>query len=174
MAVILAFGVLFAWVRWQGSWQSALIVASHSIIAWALDFLAAFALARWLGMTVRSSGVRTFVSALTALSFAAVLYLAWAHHRAWNFPSLSWDNGFPYPDREIARLAHWFDVRRPAPPGSLKLHGEFPTVSFVLGMLVLVLSGGAGFLSGLLANRPDDSVRGTRDGREAEARSPAS
>jgi hypothetical protein len=153
MAAIAAFGLLFAWVRWEGSWGYALIVASHSMIAWVLSFLAAFAFARWLGMAVRSSGARILVSTLRALVVVAALYLAWAHIRADDFMHLQ-DRGVPHPDRAIIRLERWFDARRPVTPGSIKLHGEFPIVTFILGASVLVLSGGAGFLSGLLANRP--------------------
>jgi hypothetical protein len=154
MAVIAAFGLLFAWVRWEGSWGYALVVASHSKIAWVLSFLAAFAFARWLGVAVRSSRVRTLVSVLRAVVLAAALYAAWSHVRANYFIFLQ-DWGFPYPDRAIIRLERWFDARRPVPPGTIKMHGEFPIVTFIFGAMVLVLSGGAGFLSGLLANRPD-------------------
>jgi hypothetical protein len=157
MTAIAAVGLLFAWVRWEGSWSMALITAAHSTIAWGLIFLGAFAFARWLGMAVRPSGVRTPVSVLRALVLVVALYLAWAHRRAVYFIDLQ-DWGFPYPDRAIIRLERWFDARRPVPPGSLKMHGEFPLVAFILGALVLVLSGAAGFLSGLLANRPDRST----------------
>jgi hypothetical protein len=161
MAVIIAFGALFAWVHEQGSWSQALVQASHSIIAWGLSFLAAFGFARWFGLAIRTSGVRTLVSVLRALALAAALYLAWGHIRACSFAD-GLDHGFPYPDRAIIALERWFDARRPASPGSLKLHGEFPTVAFLLGSLVLVLSGGAGFLSGLLATRPDDPMNSER------------
>jgi hypothetical protein len=158
MVVIVAFGVLFAWVRWEGSWDRALVRASYSEIAWGLSFLAAFAFARWVGMAVRSSGVRALVQVLRALLLAAALYLAWAHSRTRYFIFLDPARGFPYPDRSIVRLERWFDARRPTPPGFIKMHGEFYTVAGVLGLLVLLLSGGAGFLSGLLANRPSDPM----------------
>jgi hypothetical protein len=170
MAVIVALGALFTWIRSQGSLYQALAVASHSIIAWGLSFFAAFALARWFGLAARTSGVRTTVSILRALSLAAALYLAWGHMRAWFF-IYGLDHGLPYPDRAINALERWFDARRPVPPGSVKLHSEYLTVAFILGLLVVLLAGGAGLLSGLLANRPDGPVREPTD--RLEDRSPA-
>ena len=69
------------------------------------------------------------------------------------------DRGFPYPDRAINALERWFDARRPVSPGSLKLHGEYPLVGFVLGMLVLGFCGFTGLLFGVLSNRPDRTMR---------------
>jgi hypothetical protein len=156
MALIAAFGALFAWVRWQGSWYRALRAASYSGIAWGLSFPAAFAFARRFGSAVRSSGMRTLVEVLRAVFLVAALYLAWAHIRTLNFVFIDLPHGFPYPDRAIVGLERWFDARRPAPPGSIKLHGEFYTVAFLLGSLVLALSAITGYLSGLIADRPDD------------------
>jgi hypothetical protein len=69
------------------------------------------------------------------------------------------DHGFPYPDRAINALERWFNARRPVPPGYLKLHGEYPFVGFVLGILVLGFCGLTGLLFGVLSNRPDRTMR---------------
>jgi hypothetical protein len=166
-AAIVAFGALFAWVHEQGSGSQALAQASHSIIAWGLSFLAAFGFARWSGLAIRPFGVRTLASVVRTLLVVAALYLAFAHFRARNLILLDPDHGFPYPDRPIIRLERWFDARRPAPAGSLKLHGEFPLVAFILGALVILLSGGSGLLSGLLTNRPRGAARQPIDCLEA-------
>ena len=89
-----------------------------------------------------------------------MLYLAWAYRRCWYF-AYGLDHGLPYPDSGIIALERWFDARRPASPGSLKLHGEFHTVAVVLGTMVLILAGVAGGLSGVLSNRRGEA--GMRD-----------
>ncbi len=42
----------------------------------------------------------------------------------------------------------------PVPPGTFQLHGEYYTVAWALGMLILVFAAVEGFLLGLLRNRP--------------------
>jgi hypothetical protein len=164
MVVVVAWGVFLGWVRLQGSWSYALVVASNSYIAWVLSFAAAFALAGALGPSIRSLSARTLVCVLLALALAAMLYLAWAHRRCWYFV-FGLDHGFPYPDPAINALERWFDARRPVSPGNLKLHGEYLTVASVLGTMVLILAGVAGGLSGLLSNRGGEEGMRTRPPR---------
>ncbi len=152
MVLVVAWGVFLGWVRYQGSWSYALTVASHSYIAWAMSFAAAFALAGMFSPIVRGRVGRAVVSVLLALALAAMLYLAWAYRRCWYFV-YGLDHGLPYPDPWINAMERWFDARRPVSPGNLKLHGEYYTVAFVLGTMVLILAGVAGGLSGLLWNR---------------------
>jgi len=154
MAVIAAWGMLHAWIRWQGGLDGALTVVSHSVIAWALCLITAFAVARFFGPIVRGSAVRATVSGLLAVALLATLYLAWAHHRAMYKFIFGLDQAFPYPDPAINSLERWFDARRPVHPGSFKLHGEYMTVGSVLGKLVLVGVSLSGFLVGALFNRP--------------------
>jgi hypothetical protein len=161
LTIVAYCGVLLAWARAQGPLFQPWAWAAHSCIAWGLCFAAAFGLARTFGPTVRGGGLRISIAILFALTMATALYAAWSHDRAWNIPTLNPDLGFPFPDRPIIRFANWIDVRRPAAPGSLKLHGEFPAVAVILGTLVLVLLGAAGTLSGLLTNRPDDPAPST-------------
>jgi hypothetical protein len=164
MVLVVAWGVFLGWVRLQGSWTYTLVVASHSYIAWALSFAAAFVLAGMFGPTVRGPVGRAVVSVLLTLALAVMLYLAWAYRRCWSF-AYGLDHGLPYPDPGINALARWFDARRPAPPGILKLHGEFHTVAFVLGTMVLILAGVAGGLSGLLSDRGGQEGKRTRSPR---------
>jgi hypothetical protein len=164
MVLVVAWGLFLGWVRFQGSWSYALIVAAHSFIAWAMSFAAAFALARMFGPTVRGPVGRAVVSVLLALALVATLYLAWAHLRSRDFAS-GLDHGLPYPDPGIIALERWFDARWPVSPGHIKLHGEFHTVAFTLGTMVLILAGMAGGLSGLLSNRGGQEGMRTRPPR---------
>jgi hypothetical protein len=131
----------------------ALIVVSHSIIAWSLGFTTAFAVARVFGSAVRGSMRRAMVSGLLVIILVTTLYLAWGHRRAMYTFVIGLDHGFPYPDPAINALERWFDAGRPVSPGSVKLHGHYDLVGFILGMLVLVGASVSGFLCGALLNR---------------------
>jgi hypothetical protein len=154
MAIVAAWGILLAWVRSQGSLGHALTVASHSIVAWGLVLITAFAIGQVFGPIVRRPGARAAVSGLLAVTLLASLYLVWAHHQAMYEFVHGLDHGFPYPDPAINALLRWFDARHPVHPGSLKLHGEYPRVGFVLGILALVFMSVNGWLVGVLWNGP--------------------
>jgi hypothetical protein len=155
MAIVAAWGLALAWFRAQGSLSYALVVISHSIIAWGLALIAALAMARGFGPIILGAAKRATVSGLLAIILLASLYLAWGHHRAMYEYIHGLDHGFPYPDRAINGLERWFDARHPLPPGGfIKLHGEYPRVGFVLGILVLVFMSASGWLIGVLSNRP--------------------
>src|SRR4051794_29705341 len=113
MALITAWGVLLAWVRSQGSLGYALVVASHSTVAWGLCFFTAFAVAWSYGPIVRSRSARVTVSTLLAIAAMASLYLAWGHERAMYEYIRGLDHGLPYPDPAINALERWFDARYP-------------------------------------------------------------
>jgi hypothetical protein len=161
MAVIAAVGLLLAWVRSQGSFRYALIVASHSVVAWGLCLVTSIAVARVFSPSVRGRWGRLAVLGLLAIVLPVSLYLAWGQYRTTHvFESrLELDRGFPYPDRAINGLERWFNVRRPVARGVLKMHGEYPRVGFILGMLTLGFTGLTGFLLGVLSNRPRDATK---------------
>jgi hypothetical protein len=130
-----------------------LIVASHSVVAWGLCLVTPIVVARVFGPSVRGRRWRFAALGLLAIVLTVSLYLAWGQYRAMHvFESrLELDRGFPYPDRAINALERWFNVRRPVGPGMLKMHGEYPTVGFILGMLALGFTSLSGFLLGLLS-----------------------
>jgi hypothetical protein len=166
MAMILAWGILLAWICSQGSVGYALVVVSHSIIAWGFCFVSAFVVPRIFGPIVRGRGGRALVSSCLTIAVLASLYVAWGYHRA-IYDSLGGLNqGLPYPDPAINALLRWFDARNPVHPGSLKVHGEFPRVTFVLGMLVLIGASLSGFLLGILCNQSKAEWQELRDSSE--------
>jgi hypothetical protein len=157
LAIVAAWGVLFAWTRSQGSPAYALIVVSHSIIAWAVCLGVTFAFARHFGPFVSGSFARAIGSGLFAAALLVSLYLVWGHDRAMFLYHTGLDHHFPFPDPAINALERWFDARRPVSRGSLKLHGEYPMVGFVLGMLVIAGVSVSGFLLGVLS-RPSEAA----------------
>jgi hypothetical protein len=169
MTYIIAWAALLYWLRLQRSLSYALVVASHSLIVWGLCLLMSFALSRRFGPTVRGCG-RRVLTLLLVPALVALLYLTWAHHRvAWGYWS-DLTHGFPYPDQVINALERWFDARYPVTtPGSFKVHGEYPRVAFVFGLLVIALLAVTGTLLGLLFPRQ------LRSGpRELDSEGPAS
>ncbi len=168
MTAIIAWGILLAWVRSQGSLGYALQVAASSVIGWGFSFFTAFAVVWKFGPSLRGIGGRRAASVLLAIMSAATLYLIWAHRRTLDF-IMGLDHGVPYPDPWIRRLERWFDARHPVTPGSLKMHGEFYRVAFVLGMLILIFAGATGFLLGLLWNRPGAAGEGRRGRSDRQA-----
>jgi hypothetical protein len=98
--------------------------------------------------------------ALLVVGMVGTLYFAWAFHRASDavlVSDLSWPRPAPYPDGWILALNHWFDLRHPAPPDSLKLHGEFPRVRLAIGIAL------AGFVFWLAAGLRIGATLGRRD-----------
>ncbi len=78
---------------------------------------------------------------LVAVGAVGSLYAAWSLHRAGDevlMQDMSWPRAFPYPDGWIADLNRWYDARYPAPPGSLKLHGEFLRVRLTIGVALAI------------------------------------
>jgi hypothetical protein len=64
MALIAAFALLLAWVRWLGSFLAAANVVSQSIVARGLFLVAATAVARAFGPAVGGRTMRGLVLAL--------------------------------------------------------------------------------------------------------------
>jgi hypothetical protein len=157
MAVIVAWGVLLAWIRSQGSLVQALHVTVHSKIGWGICFFGTIAVSRTFGPVIRGPGGRAAISVLLSIASTACLYVIWAHYRTVYQPfKIGLDHRFPHPDPAIVALLRWFQSRQPPlPPGTHRMHGAFPEVQFVLGILVLVSVCMTGFLLGLLWNRPE-------------------
>lgn len=157
MVVIAAWGMMLAWVRSQGSFDNALFAVQHSSYTWGLCFAMGIAIARGFGPAVCGRRGRMAVSGLFVVVFLASAYLAWGRYRAIAMTMYvqRLPHRFPYPDGAINALERWFDARRPVPPGTLKLHGEYPRVGLVLGMLGLGFTSLNGLLLGVLSNRPE-------------------
>lgn len=91
-------------------------------------------------------------------------YAAWALHRASDavlVRDASWPRPVPDPDGWIAALNDWYDARYPAPPDTLKIHGELPRVRLTLG---IVLAAGLSFLAAGVKMRAASRLREAKRG----------
>jgi hypothetical protein len=157
MVTVVLFGALFAWIKAQDSPTYALVIVAHSRVAWGICLCATAVFSRVFGPNIRSRPGRVSVWTLLGMALCADLYFIWAQWRAWpGFPDTETIRGFPFPDYAIIALARWFDVRNPAPPGTLKMHGELPRVAFIFGLVVVFFTSVFGFLLGVLLKRPAD------------------
>jgi hypothetical protein len=84
--------------------------------------------------------------AVGLLVLAAAMLVVWARYR---WVMLYFTGEFPYPDTLLLQFCNWLDARNPAPPGFLKLHGEYDTVLLILTLATYTLSLVAGLLLGL-------------------------
>lgn len=77
---------------------------------------------------------KTWAILLLASSLALVLLgFGWQRISSLEaFRDPKWPRPFPYPDRLLYRLERYYDAKYPAPPDSIKIHGEFPRVQFAL------------------------------------------
>ena len=73
---------------------------------------------------------------LASLSFVMASYFGWASYRI-SGPVLfeemregnpNWPRKWPYPDEWLWRWNDRLDAEDPGPPGTLKMHGELPTM----------------------------------------------
>jgi hypothetical protein len=85
--------------------------------------------------------MRPFRIIAALLVFVGLLYCGWALHRMGPAGMLdhSWPRPFPYPDTWLDHYEHWLDLRYPASPGTLKLHGEIFRVQLTLWAIVAAL-----------------------------------
>lgn len=72
---------------------------------------------------------------IIGLGTMGAAYCVWALHRV--SPSTltadsDWPQPWPYPDRGLTALHDWYDARHPAPPGSIKIHGELLRVRLIV------------------------------------------
>lgn len=74
-----------------------------------------------------------------SIAFTPLLASWFIRHRWVNvFVDKNWPRQFPYPDHYLVRIHAWWDRLNPAPPGTLKLHGEYFVVLQGANALVLV------------------------------------
>jgi hypothetical protein len=124
-------------------------LAVQSPLGWGLCLLSGAVYARLAGGAAKGPTVRSLLFASMVWAYLVALYLMWAHYRVKRGSWSDLVHGFPYPDLAINALAHWYDVRNPAPPGMLKMHGEYPRVAATIGILIMLFMGLAGVLYGL-------------------------
>ena len=75
----------------------------------------------------------------------------WSRYR-WlaSFDDSFWPRAFPYPDAVLFEFHRWIDGKYPAPPGYLKIRGEFYSVLFILNVTAWLAVLISGFHLGLL------------------------
>jgi hypothetical protein len=93
-------------------------------------------------MSVRKPNLMRYSGTiLLAISLFACTFGAWARYRI-SDNVIMYDHAFPrpapYPDPLLLFLNNWFDARHPAPPGTIKLHGEIARIRATLDILILL------------------------------------
>ena len=82
--------------------------------------------------------------ALLALGGFGTCYFAWCWQRISSkvlMHDAHWPRPAPYPDNSLMELNDWFDRRYPAPPGTLKIHGELMRVRLtIIGCIAFSLA----------------------------------
>jgi hypothetical protein len=122
------------------------------MVAWVVSLVLGYGLSQAIGWKTRTAQRRVGLTIVLVLTVVASGYLAWAFDRSDSYSSAINDEGFPYPDRMINESEQWLDARRPPPPEShgVKLHGEYPLVSLILGASVAALLATIGLILGTL------------------------
>jgi hypothetical protein len=73
--------------------------------------------------------------ALILLLCAGYLFWAWWRWDLWEIAhDASWPHGFPYPDKALMALEHYWNQANPAPRGTVKMTGEFSRVQQATGI----------------------------------------
>jgi hypothetical protein len=85
--------------------------------------------------------------ALAAICMLMATYLGFAFARISNTALAEdnqWPRPWPYPDQWLLRWNDQLDAEYPAPPGTLKIHGEIPRMRFrlLVGFSAFFLAGG--------------------------------
>jgi hypothetical protein len=126
--------------------------------AWLVAFFAGFVVGSLIARVIAPRPVRNVVIALSwiflIVASVSTCYLLWSRHRWLNINSHFASNNLrplPFPDFLLLGYHDWLDARRPAPPGSIKIHGEFYTVLLTLDLLVIAFFGLLGALLGIVA-----------------------
>jgi hypothetical protein len=134
-------------------WQ----IALFSMAGWMIGLPTTFALVRLYGPTVRTRGGMVIVRASFILALPVSLLSMWCRYRAtYGLVDLS----FGLADRALIALERWYDARHPLKtPGTIKMHGEWPRVAFLMNSLANVFLAVTGFLLGLML-KPSALPRG--------------
>ena len=79
--------------------------------------------------------MRRRIIAIILLVCAGYLFLAWWRWDLWEIAhDASWPHGFPYPDKALMALEHYWDQANLAPRGTIKMAGEFSRVQQATGI----------------------------------------
>ena len=146
MTAVAATGLLLSAYMARRVWWHLLVVATLSVHAWGPFLFLIWA----FGPRLRRRIPRDVVLALGIVSSVSSLYLLWTFYL---ICSESWSDaprGFPYPDRVLYALNEWFDARHPVSRDLIKLHWEWPRVTYVAGIATILSAIAAGFFVALL------------------------
>lgn len=143
------------------NWRFVLVITSGlfwlTTIATAGGF---FALGRRVPLIFKgnSGGLAAWAAQrlILLLSVALLMVVLWSRHRLLvSWVDVLWPRPFPYPDVALLQFHDWLDARYPAPPGHLKIHGEFYTVLFTLNVLAWICGSVTGYLWGAATRRKE-------------------
>lgn len=158
VVLIVSIGCTFipAWLRdFPFSVASCVAFVLIAIIMGVCAFLAGARITRLPQMILRISAARLFAGFAFTLSAIVLIYLSLVFLRELDQWALSQDplypRSFPYADRILERYEAWLDARNPAPPGTIKFHGEYYTLLKHLTMSLLISCTVLLFWLGLLA-----------------------
>lgn len=96
-----------------------------------------------------SSNTRLVLVPLLMLVALSSIYLLWVRYNffeTWYSPT---ERGWVYADQLLTWYNRLLDARRPAPPGTIKMHGEVGAVWATLDVLLLSSLSSMGFLFGM-------------------------
>lgn len=147
MAAVVVVGLLLSTYMARRVWWHLVIVAALSVHAWGPFLFAAWIFAPRL----RDRLPRGVALAFLVLCASISVYLLWTFHRTCSESWSEGPRGFPYPDRVLYALNEWFDARHPVTGDAIKLHWEWPRVTYVVGIAMILSIIATGFCSALLA-----------------------
>ena len=99
------------------------------------------------GLKLFVQGFVIRVAAIVLLGCAGYLFWAWYRWDLWDIAhDASWPHGFAYPDKGLMALEHYFDQANPAPPGAIKMTGEFSRVQKATGVAAALCATAGAFL----------------------------
>lgn len=161
MILVATCGGLLAWIRSFAPFVvMPAVLATQTMVGWILALIVGWGLSQALGWHVQTPRRRADLVLALGLTLVLTSYLAWSFDRCEAFSSLLEDRGFPYPDRWISACERWLDAARPLPAGSdsLKIHGEYPLITLVLGVIVFGGMATLGLMLGALVGRRARSI----------------
>ena len=82
---------------------------------------------------MKTKFIRCLVWSCFIGGFLSTVYLVWALYRSRMFLADGhWPRSWPFPDKLIDHWERWLDVSHPAPPGFIKIDGEWDRLHFYL------------------------------------------